>query len=194
MIYFIQNTNTNLIKIGYSALPRKRLKQLQLSHIDKLKILLTIKGSYSEEGKVHKKFAHLRVNGEWFRPEKELVDFITNSITSRKKMGKSHFYLPSSAEQTLKNLGLRLKMARKRRSWTIVELANKMGVSSPTVIAIEKGKSQVSIGVLFSAMWVLGLTDMISIISNPEDKVGHALMDSRLPKRIRHSKKIDNKF
>lgn len=104
-------------------------------------------------------------------------------------------YLPSSAEQALKTLGEQIRMARKRRQWTISDLASKMDVSAPTVIAIEKGLPTVSMGILFSAMWTLGLEKELTLLANPEDKIGIELINRRLPKKIRHTtKKLDNDF
>jgi len=103
-------------------------------------------------------------------------------------------YLPSSAEEALKTLGNEIRLARKRRRWTIADLASKMGVSAPTVIAIEKGHSTVSMGVVFSALWILGLEKELSVLSQPEDRVGKELTDSRLPQKIRHPRDLDNDF
>ena len=142
---------------------------------------------------LHKKFSSLRLDGEWFKPEQELMDFIAKSTQDNTEQDVPRFAFPSSAEQSLKGLGTQLKNARKRRGWTIAELAAKMSTSAPTIIALEQGKPKISSGILFSAIWMLGLDDMLHTISHPDDKVGHALMDSRLPKRIRH-KKADNNF
>lgn len=104
-------------------------------------------------------------------------------------------YLPSSAEQALKTLGEQIRMARKRRQWTISELASKMGVSAPTVISVEHGQPTVSMGILFSAMWILGLEKELSLLAHPEDKLGIELVNRRLPKKIRHAtRKLDNDF
>ena len=104
-------------------------------------------------------------------------------------------YLPSSAKHAVRSLGENLRIARKRREWTIAELAQKMGVSSPTVIALEKGEHTVSIGVLFSALWMLGLESELKGLSVFQDRPGQELMSGRLPQRIRSSKrKLNNDF
>jgi transcriptional regulator with XRE-family HTH domain len=104
-------------------------------------------------------------------------------------------YLPSSAHEALKNLGSEIRFARKRRSWTIAELASKMGVSAPTVIALEKGQPTVSMGIVFSALWILGLEKDLSLLSHPRDQIGIELLNRKLPKRVRHStRKLDNEF
>jgi transcriptional regulator with XRE-family HTH domain len=104
-------------------------------------------------------------------------------------------YLPSSAEQALKDLGNQIRLARKRRQWTVSELASKMSVSAPTVMAIEHGQPTVGMGILFSALWILGLEKELFKLSHPDDQVGLELMNRRLPKRIRQSiRKTDNDF
>jgi len=104
-------------------------------------------------------------------------------------------YLTSSAEQALKDLGNEMRLARKRRRWTIAELASKMGVSAPTVIGMEQGQPTIGMGILFSALWILGLEKELSILSHPNDRVGQELANRRLPKKIRHSpRKLNNDF
>ncbi len=104
-------------------------------------------------------------------------------------------YLPSKAKEALKNLGLQIKFARKRRLLTISDLAEKIQVSSPTVIALEKGLPTIGLGVLASALWILGLEKELLQISNPDDIEGQKLMTSRLPQKIKIQKrKLNNDF
>lgn len=104
-------------------------------------------------------------------------------------------YTPSKAKEALTQLGDQIRMARKRRQWTIAELAKKIGVSSPTLIALEKGEPTVSVGVLVSTLWTLGLETELCNLANPNDIEGIKLMNTRLPKKIRTSKRnLDNDF
>ncbi len=104
-------------------------------------------------------------------------------------------YTPNKAKLALKNLGSQIKIARKRRMWTIAEVAAKMGISAPTVIALEKGEPTVSLGVLVSALWTLGLEKELVMLSQPSDEDGVKLMDSRLPEKVKISKrKLNNDF
>ena len=85
MVYFIQGKITKLIKIGRVDRVAKnpvalRIKELQVGSPDELVVLLCIpEWNKKEESFLHKKFAHLRVHGEWFKLEQELLDFITKS-------------------------------------------------------------------------------------------------------------------
>ena len=104
-------------------------------------------------------------------------------------------YLPAKAKEALKNLGLQIKFARKRRLLTISDLAEKIKVSSPTIIALEKGQPTVGLGVLVSVLWTLGLENELLQISNPDDIEGQKLMTSRLPKKIKIQKRnLNNDF
>jgi plasmid maintenance system killer protein len=76
-IYFIKSDETKEIKIGYtSGEVEKRLKTLQTGHPHKLQVLATMPGSRDEEKTLHEKFASIRLNGEWFKPHPDLLDFI----------------------------------------------------------------------------------------------------------------------
>jgi transcriptional regulator with XRE-family HTH domain len=104
-------------------------------------------------------------------------------------------YTPSKAKEALAQLGEQIRMARKRRQWTIAELAKKIDVSAPTIMALEKGESTVSVGVLVSVLWTLGLETELRNLANPNDIEGIKLMNTRLPKKIRTSKRnLDNDF
>ena len=74
-VYFIQGEVTKLIKIGYSNDVQKRLKALQQSEeLTLLKQIDDVPRAYETE--LQQRFSHLCARGEWFRPKKELLDFI----------------------------------------------------------------------------------------------------------------------
>jgi hypothetical protein len=72
--YFIQGEVTRLIKIGRSVDPYARLRDLQKSSPDALRMLAIIDQDY--EAILHNRFSKYRVRDEWFSPARELVDFI----------------------------------------------------------------------------------------------------------------------
>lgn len=73
-VYFI--TDGDAIKIGHATNVKKRLSSLQSGHSKRLTVLTTVSGCVMSEYSLHQRFAHLRISGEWFRPEPELADFI----------------------------------------------------------------------------------------------------------------------
>ena len=83
-VYFISD-QSGRVKIGSSYDPQARLKQLQTSNPEKLKMLGTIKTDNHKflEKKLHKQYKRLRLTGEWFALGKELVEQI---ITDNKRV------------------------------------------------------------------------------------------------------------
>jgi hypothetical protein len=75
-VYFIQGEITKNIKIGFSDDPKIRIKGHQTGSGEKLDLLKAVKGCKADETEIHNKFKHLKIRGEWFRPEKELFEYI----------------------------------------------------------------------------------------------------------------------
>ena len=66
------------------------------------------------------------------------------------------------------------------------EMASRMFVARKTLYRLEKGDPGVSIGILASALWVLGLEKDLLQIADPErDKIGIYRERQHLPKRVR---------
>jgi hypothetical protein len=100
MIYFIQDTETRRIKIGVSAEPTQRLKQLQTAHAAELELIAVMDGSRIEEQALHQLFTRKR--GEWFEPTRDLLAFIrekTVSVSAIAPVRKPRSTVPSIFEQ-----------------------------------------------------------------------------------------------
>lgn len=69
--------------------------------------------------------------------------------------------LSSEELDSLSRLGQTLKLARLRRDLSQQELAEKMGVARPSVVALEAGKPGVGVGILLKALTVLGYTSRL---------------------------------
>jgi hypothetical protein len=79
-IYFIRKGTDGPIKIGVATSARVRLSTLQTGSSEKLKLLLSAPTSEElNEQTLHSKFRHLRLEGEWFKPEQDLLDFIRSN-------------------------------------------------------------------------------------------------------------------
>lgn len=76
VVYFVQGETIPLIKIGIAKNFGLRFSSLQTGSPDTLRILAVIPGSREKEIELHKRFSRLRVRGEWFRPEPELLNYI----------------------------------------------------------------------------------------------------------------------
>ena len=81
--------------------------------------------------------------------------------------------LPPSSLSRLKDLGHRIRLARKRRKLTLRQLADLMLVSVATLQRLEKGAPGVSLGTLMTALTCLQLENDIDAVAAMEtDKVG----------------------
>jgi hypothetical protein len=76
-IYFIQPEAGGPVKIGKSRDPKRRLREAQTHHPERLVIRRTVRvhKAYVDvmERNLHKHFADHRLNGEWFDPTPELT-------------------------------------------------------------------------------------------------------------------------
>jgi Meiotically up-regulated gene 113 len=82
-IYFILNEDSNAIKIGRARDLGKRIKALQTSSPAQLKLVRSIQVNSSKEAEVlekslHQQFREIRVAGEWFKANAELLEYIHN--------------------------------------------------------------------------------------------------------------------
>ena len=74
MIYFIQDSGTLFIKIGFTeGTAADRLKQLQTGCPGGLHVIHAREGTQAQERELHQKFIAARERGEWFRPVPELL-------------------------------------------------------------------------------------------------------------------------
>jgi hypothetical protein len=74
-VYFITYEN-GPIKIGKARSVPNRLSALQTASAEKLFVIGVMGGGGPKERELHETFAHLRIRGEWFRPDASLMHFI----------------------------------------------------------------------------------------------------------------------
>jgi DNA-binding XRE family transcriptional regulator len=80
--------------------------------------------------------------------------------------------LPAVVQTRLRELGQNLSIARKRRRETVKEWAQRIGVSDPTLIRMEKGDPGVSMGVYATALWLMGRDQALADLAAPEHDMG----------------------
>ena len=95
--------------------------------------------------------------------------------------------LPFEAEDLLIELARRVRAVRKARGLTQADLAAKAGISTNTLVTMEKGAASVQIGYWLTVLWALdlldGLAEPVSHLGKTPDDV--ALLETRLPRRVR---------
>ncbi len=103
---------------------------------------------------------------------------------TRKSLGKEGLTLP--AHRAIEALGNNIQVARKRRGWTLEEMAESMLVTRKTLSRLESGDSSVGLSVLAAALHALGMVDELKDVATPEnDTVGIFSEKQRLPQRVR---------
>lgn len=101
-------------------------------------------------------------------------------------MSKGPIHTGLVAKAALSHFAALLRVRRKERNLTLDELADRLGVSTPTVRKMLAGSASVAIGTYFEAAHVLGVPlfdpdwDRFAVTASKTAEI-----DSLLPKRIR---------
>ncbi len=83
--------------------------------------------------------------------------------------------------QLLEQMGEQIKLARKRRKLTTIQVAERAGIARSTLYLVEKGDTSVALGAYFNVLRVLGLqNDILKLAA--DDDFGRKLQDLELLK------------
>jgi DNA-binding XRE family transcriptional regulator len=82
-------------------------------------------------------------------------------------------------QKILEQLGENIKLARKRRKFTMVQVAERAWIDRKTLYRIEKGDPGVTLGAYFNVLRVLGLQDDFLKLA-VDDEFGRKLQDLKL--------------
>ena len=88
----------------------------------------------------------------------------------------------------LKILGENIRLARLRRRISSLQLAQRAGISRPTLSKLENGDPGVSLATLANVMFCLGLDGDLELLAL-DDALGRRLMDADLSVRKRAPKR-----
>lgn len=79
----------------------------------------------------------------------------------------------------LERMGENIKLARKRRKLTTIQVSERAGIDRTTLYHIEKGSASVSIGAYFNVLAALHLQDDFLKLA-ADDEFGRKLQDLKL--------------
>lgn len=96
-------------------------------------------------------------------------------------MGKRKQVVFPKHYQLLERMGENMKLARKRRKLTTIQVAERANVARSTLYLIEKGEPSVALGAYFNVLRVLGLQEDITKLG-ADDEFGRKLQDLDLLK------------
>lgn len=102
---------------------------------------------------------------------------------------------PFKVEQSMLDLGDRLRISRIRRNLTIADAAERIGTGPRMVMDAERGKASTGIVVYAALLWLYDQLDQLDEVCNPsKDREGVALAMAKERKRVRKGKTLDNEF
>jgi hypothetical protein len=87
--------------------------------------------------------------------------------------------MPPSTVAALEQLGADLAVARLRRKESLKTWARRIGVSVPTLLRLEAGEPGVSLGVLATALWLIGRDATLATLATPKEDRGALELDVR---------------
>ena len=94
--------------------------------------------------------------------------------------------LPMRVRRSLAKLGKDIALARRKRSLTVLMMAERLGVAKSTYLKLEKGDPSVALGTYAMAFFVLGFGEVLGdILDARQDEQGLLLDQQRMPKRVR---------
>jgi DNA-binding XRE family transcriptional regulator len=95
-----------------------------------------------------------------------------NLIYIMPKQSNAIVTMPSVVQNSLRELGENLSIARERRRELIKVWAQRIGVSEPTLKRMENGDPSVSMGVYSTALWLIGRHQALTDLAAPEHDLG----------------------
>lgn len=76
-VYFMQIGNDGPIKIGFTKHIRHRLSVVQVGNPALVRLIAVTEGGRTQEFELHNRFKKYRLYGEWFEPNPELLEYIS---------------------------------------------------------------------------------------------------------------------
>lgn len=83
------------------------------------------------------------------------------------KHSTSLAFLPPVIEKQLAELGSNLQITRKRRGESLATWASRLGVTSSTLLSMERGDPKVSMGAKATALGLIRRSDQLPLLAAP---------------------------
>lgn len=95
------------------------------------------------------------------------------------KTSRAIVQMPPATAAALEKLGADLAVARLRRRESLKTWAKRLGVTVPTLVRLEAGDPGVGIGILATALWLIGRDSELVQLAAPEHDKGALEQDVR---------------
>ena len=97
--------------------------------------------------------------------------------------------------EALAILSAAIRAARLRRGWTVEELAERVGVSKPTMLKVERGDPSVAVGTMLEAATLVGVP-LFDVDDRARERyLAHKQSElALLPAAARHRRVVDDDF
>lgn len=87
--------------------------------------------------------------------------------------------LSLDVKNELAKFSLNIKLARKRRKFTLEDMSKRTGVSVATLVRLESGDNTVAVGTVMQVLDILGLLNGISKVIAPENDLQQVIDEVR---------------
>lgn len=104
-------------------------------------------------------------------------------------MGRKRQIILPILQHILAELGENIRLARLRRRFSTVIVAERAGIARNTLRAIERGDANVTFGAYVNVLLTLGLEKDLKLLAR-DDELGRKLQDANLPTKIRAPRKV----
>lgn len=87
--------------------------------------------------------------------------------------------MPPATVDALERLGANLAVARLRRKESLKTWARRMGITVPTLQRLEAGDPGIGLGIVATALWLIGRDGALVDLASPEKDLGALELDVR---------------
>ena len=104
-------------------------------------------------------------------------------------MKKAAYNIVPATEEVLKTMGEQIKLARLRRALPVELVAERAGISRPSLWKVESGNPSVAIGIYAAVLHALNNMDKDFLLVAKDDEMGRQMQDLNLISRKRATRR-----